>query len=171
MDEVSRLIPLWSASKPNEYIFISDKPKWACFKCGKDFWKDPTKVEVAKKTAFGDLIPLKVWVAVSECFICNEQHRWLIDPDKPVNNDPNTPMGNLIGEHASEQGKIDSLAYEETDYNIEGFIIPPPLPDDNGFVSFDEWQKKFDESDLQAYIRWLKDQQRRRAEDDRNDAS
>ena len=163
------MFPLWSASKPNEYIFISEKPKWPCFKCGKDFWKDPTRVEVAKKTAFEDLVPLKVWVAVSECFICNEQHRWLIDPDKPVNNDPSTTMGNLLGEHAVEQGKIDSLAYEEIDY-IDGFVLPPPESVENGFTTFDEWQKKFGESDLQAYIRWLKGQQRSR-EEGRDNAS
>lgn len=178
MDEVSRLIPLWSASKPDEYIFISEKPDWACVKCGKNFWRDPTRVEVAKRNPFGELIELKVWVATSECFVCNEKHKWLIDPDKPVGVSPNSPMGNLIGDHAFEQGKIDGLHEQSLDPN-EYFTDTQAssfdsLINDTPNISFDEWKKNYGETDLQAYIRWLKSKGRRRDDDehiDPNDAS
>lgn len=178
MDEVSRLIPLWSASKPDEYIFIQDKPNWSCQKCGKDFWRDPTKVEVAKRDAFGNLKELKVWVATSECFICNEPHKWLIDPDKPVLQSLGSGFGTLLGDHAFEQGKIDGLHDQSLDASEYLTDTPTTTPWDSLLdtptnIPFSEWQKRYGESDLQAYIRWLKAQERRRSDDDidPNDAS
>lgn len=172
MDEFTGLIPLWCASKPSEYIFINERPNWDCVKCGKNFWRVPTKVDVARKNPFGEWKPLSVWVATTECFICSEPTKWLIDPDKPVCTDGSKPLGDLLCEHASEQGRIDDPdpLREDGDLTIRDDIVSPLSPDS---VPFSEWCKRYGESDLQAYIRWLKDQQRRRAEDDdnRNDAS
>lgn len=180
MDEVSKMIPLWSASKPDEYIFIPEKPEWACVKCGKSFWRTPTRVETSRKDAFGNQKPLQVWIATSECFVCNESHRWLLDPDTPVDTRKDAAVSetldNAIDKFVDEFKKDDFT--EPSDYwttDTTPTDIWKSHIDDinkNADIPFSDWQKKFGETDLQAYIRWLKAQRRRREDDDDpNDAS
>lgn len=160
-DEYREMMPLWSASKPNEYIFIKEKPNHDCVKCGKNFWREPTKVKVATPpNAFGKCVPLSIWIAESDCFICNETHRWLIDPDKPVSQSL---------DKTAFKGVTEDISIDDQSLFLAGEHITPATES-----PYSEWQKQFGETDYQAYIRWLKEQQRRRSEQgdiDPNDAS
>jgi hypothetical protein len=178
MDDFTKLMPLWSASKPEQFIYIADRPDWDCIKCQKNFWKEPTKVKVATEKPFGGWRPLSVWVATSECFVCGESHNWLLDPDKPVaaSTKDSSTFGKLLGEHAVEQGKIergdddhDDRVIPLQDLTVSSDELTDWQTDDS--VPYSEWCKQFGESDLKAYIRWLKSQRKSRDGDDPNDAS
>jgi hypothetical protein len=168
MDEITKLIPLWCASKPSHFIFIAETPDWNCLKCSQNFWREPTKVEVATADPFGNMKPLSIWIATSECFLCGEPHKWLIDPDKPIDFE-NGGFGKPVGEHASDFLRADdSLIVSDPPSffeHLEKFEV-----DENGIgngdvVPFKEWCKRFGETDLESYLRWLKAQRK----DDPND--